>query len=319
MPAPTAPARSDLVVGIGKVSRNNGATTYITQDETEFQINLRESLANVMIGGQTIDKRWIEYTGEVTFNPDGRFTSAAIAQLFNDHANLLPGASIFGTADVPTVITGSDGAVHTLMATAFTGLPQLRLHPERGNIGPATLTAIIGSGKNWSDASAFYEVAGGGTFTDATFVSSDPLRQQFFGTLTGITGLTDFQARDGFIVDFRLSVNPIKVGGITRDFKFAGLEVMVRCIPAKPSTAELMAALKVTAASAGLTGRALFSQAVALTLTGSDGIAHVTIPKASIVTGGFAFSGEKLRTGEIAFYASRNYTSGAQQALYTIA
>lgn len=324
MAAPTAPARSDLITGIGKISRNDGTTTYVSQDESEFSINLRESLANIMIGGQTIDKRWIEYTAELQFNPDGRLTAAALAQFWNNQSNLLPGASIFGmpgtpATDVPTVVTGSDLDVHTLCNTAITGMPSLRLHPERGAIGPVTLTAIIGNSKNWTDTNAFYEKTGSGTFTDSTWVPSDPLRQQYSCAYGAVAGLTDFQGQDGFTVDFRLGVSPVKVGGITRDMKFGSLEVMVRCIPAKPTTAQLLTALKVDAASAGLTGRALYSQAAALTLTGSDGTAHVTIPKASIYTGGFTFSGEKLRTGEIAFYACRNYATGAQAALYTIA
>jgi hypothetical protein len=320
MAAPTAPARSDLIVGIGKLSRNDATTTYITQDEREFSINLKESLANVMIGGQTIDKRWIQYTAEATINPDGRMTAAAIAQFWNNYSNMLPGADIFGSADVPAIITGSDGAIHTLKATAWTGLPSLRLHPEQGAIGPATLTAIIGSGKNWTDADAFYEVTTGGTFTDATWISSDPLRQQYSAAFGAVGGLTDFQAVDGFTVDFRLGVSPINIAGITRSMKFGSLEVMVRCIPAKPTTAQLLTALKVDAASAGLTGRSNFSAAAALTITGpASATAVVTIPKASIVTGGFTFSGEKLRTGEIGFYACRNYSTGAQAALYTIA
>lgn len=323
MSAPTAPARADLVVGIGKVSRADGTTTYITQDEAKFSINLRESLANVMIGGQTIDKRWLQYTAEAVINTDGRFTTPAIAQLWNNMANVLPGASIFGqpgapATDVPTVISASDGELHTLKNTAWTGLPSMRLDPERGAIGPATLTAIIGNSKNWGDADAFYEVGTGATYPDATWVSSDVMRQQYSAAFTG-TGLTDFQGKNGFDVDFRLTVNPIIIQGITRDIKFGALEVMVRCIPAKPTVANLFAALKVPAASAALTGRSLFASANSLVLTGSDGTAHLTIPKANIYTGKFTFSGDELRTGEIAFWACRNYATGVQQALYTVA
>ncbi len=324
MAAPTAPDRSDLIVGIGKVSRAASAGTYVSQDESEFSIQLRETLSDIRIGGQTIDKRWIQYIAELTFNPDGRMTAPALLLFWNDYANKFPGDTIYGytgavNTDVPTVVTGSDGAVHTIMASAITGMPSLRLHPERGAIGPATITGIIGSAKNWTTASAFYEVTGAGTFTDATWVPSDPLRCQYSAAYGSVTGLTDFQMQDGWTIDFRLSAAPTNVQGITRDMKFTGLEVMARGIPAKPTTAQLLTALKVDAASAGLTGRSLFTQAQNLVITGSDAVAHVTIPKASIYTGQFAFSGERLRTGEIAFYACRNYTSGVQQALYTIA
>lgn len=319
MATPTAPSRASLVAGIGKISKAASTGTYVSQDESEFSINLRERLSDVRIGGQTIDKRWVEYAPELRFNPDGRLTAPALLLFWNDYANLLPGASIFGSSDVPTVVIGSDGAIHTLKATAVTGMPSIILHPEKAMIGPCTISAIIGSAKNWTDTDALYEVTTGGTFTDSTWVPSDPLRQQYSAAYGTVTGLADFQMQDGWTIDFRLSSRPIIVDGITRDVKFTGLEVMARGIPASPTTANLLAALQVTAATAGLTGRSLFAGANSLIITGSDGTAHVTIPKASIYTGAFTFSGEKLRTGEIAFYASRPYATGAQSVLYTIA
>ena len=327
MPAPTAPLRSDLVAGVGIIRRDDGTTQLETQDEREFSINLRESLANVMIGGQTIDKRWIQYTAEVQYTPDGRWTDASKAQYWNNQANFLPGKSIFGQpgapdTDVHLVVTGSDGAVHTLFNTAITGMPSLMLHPENGAIGPVTATAIIGNGKNWTDASAFYEVSGGGSFAysgSPTWTPSDVLRQQYSANFSGVSGMGDFQAVDGFKVDFRLSVGETKIGGITRDMKFTSLEVVVRCIPAKPTTAQLLASLAVNSANARLTGASHYANAHSLVITGSDGTTSVTIPKCAVVTGAFAFSGEKLRTGEIQFYGCRNYSAGSQVALYTIA
>jgi hypothetical protein len=320
MAAPTAPARSDLIVGIGKVYRDDGTTQFVTYDETEFSIQLKEKLSDVIIGGQTIDKRWIEYTAELTFNPDGRKTAAALAQFWNNYATFSPGQSIYTATDRTTIATGSDGAVHTLAATAITGMPSLRLHPEKGAIGSATITGIIGSGKNWSEASSFYDLGSGGTFTDATFTPSDVLRQQYSAAFAGVSGMTDFQAQDGFQVDFRLGTAPTPVGGITRDMKFKSLEVMVRCIPAKPNTANILAALYATPATGRLTGASNYATSASLVITGSDGTTTVTIPKCALVTGGFNFSGEKLRTGEIAFYACRPTTGGSiATALYTIA
>lgn len=325
----TAPTRASLIAGIGKVSRAASTGTYVSQDESEFNINLREKLSDVRIGGQTIDKRWIEYLAELTFNPDGRMTAPAVLMFWNDFNNLIPGASIFGSADVPTVVTGSDGAIHTLAATAVTGIPSLRLHPEKGAIGPATITGIIGSAKDWSDASSFYDVTTGGTFTDTTWVPSDVLRQQYSAAYSGTvaTGLSDFQMQDGWTIDFRLKTAPTVVQGITRDMKFTGLEVMARGIPVGPTTAQIQAALYAQSGHARKTGGSHYSTAGDLVITGANSTAHVTIPKASIYTGGFAFSGEKLRNGEVAFYACRPFatwdsysvTSGAQNALYKIA
>lgn len=315
----TAPTRASLIAGIGKLSRAASSGTYVSQTETEFQIALKEVLSDVRIGGQTIEKKWIEYTAELQFPPDGRLTAPSLLLFWNDYANLLPGASIYGATDIPLIVTGSDTAVHTLKCSALTGMPSIILHPERAAIGQATFTGIIGSAKDWTATDAFYEVTGSGTYTDSTWVPSDPLRQQYSAAYGAIAGLTDFQAVDGWQIDFRLSLAVTKVQGITRDMKFTGLEVMARCQPADSTTAQIIAALKVPAASAGATGRSLFTAAQNLVITGADAVAHVTIPKASIYTGAFNFSGERLRVGEVAFYACRNYASGVQSALYTIA
>lgn len=317
----TAPTRASLVAGIGKVSRAASSGTYVSQDETEFSIQLRETLADVKIGGQTVDKRWVEYLAELQFNPDGRLTAPSLLLFWNDFANLLPGVSIFGASDVPTTVTGSDGATHMLAASAITGMPSLRLHPERGAIGPATITGIIGSAKDWSQASSFYDVGSGGTFADSTWVPSDVLRQQYSAAYSGAVngGLTDFQMQDGWTIDFRLGLAPIKVQGITRDMKFTSLEVMARGIPVGATTAQILAALYAQSGHARATGGSHFATSGSLVITGADAVAHVTIPKASIYTGAFTFSGEKLRNGEVAFYACRNYASGVQAALYAIA
>lgn len=315
----TAPSRASLIAGIGKLSRAASSGTYISQSETEFTIALKEKLSDIKIGGQTIDKRWIEYNAECQFVGDGRLTAPGLLLFWNDYANLLPGASVYGSTDVPLIATGSDGAIHTVMASALTSMPSIILHPERAAIGSATFTGIIGSALDWTAASSFYEVTTGGTYTDATWVPSDPLRQQYSAAYGAVTGLTDFQAVDGWTIDFRLSLSPIVVQGITRDMKFSGLEVMARCQPAGLTTANALAALKANTANAGATGRSLFSAGQNLVITGADGTAHVTIPKASIYNGQFTFSGEKLRVGEVAFYACRNYATGAQSALYTIA
>lgn len=316
----TAPTRASLITGVGKVSRAASSGTYVSQAETDFDIRLREKLSDVRLGGQTVDKRWIEYIAELTFNPDGRLTAPALLLFWNDNANLLPGQSLLGTTDIPTVVTGSDAAVHTIKATALTSMPSILLHPEKAAIGPATITGIIGSAKDWTSSDAFYEVAAsGGTFADSTWIPSDPLRQQYSAAYGAITGLTDFQMQDGWTIDFRLGYSPVVVQGITRDLKFTSLEVMARGIPVGPTTAQLFAALKVDAASAGATGRSLYTAAQNLVITGADGTAHVTIPKATLYSGAFTFSGSRLRNGEVAFYACRNYSTGAQQALYTIA
>lgn len=308
--------RAQLIVGVPKIVRD----TYVSHSQTDATITLQEALSPVNVGGQEIDKRFLEYIAKLTFQPDGRFPSALVT-LLNSLATLKPGASGFGSSDTPTVVTGSDGATHTLASSGLIDSWEMDFHPDRNLINALTLTGIIGTGKVLSDASSLYDVGSGGTYEDSTFTHASVIRQQYTGALSGVTGLTSIEAQDGFKVSFTPQFEALKVAGVTRDFKFKGMGVMVRFIPAGATTAaNILDALQADSGSARKPGGSLHASAASFTLTGADSVVYLTIPKATPSRGQFDFSSIKLRTGEIALYGCRPATSGdLSTALYTLA
>lgn len=310
-----SPTRAQLIVGVPKIARNS----WVTHCSEDAVINIGEKHTPVMLHGQEIDKRFLEYLPSIQFKPDGRLPSALVT-LLNQWNNSLPGTSGMTAADVPTVVTGSDGAVHTFAATNLIEPWTMEFHPERNLIDSLTLTAVLGTGLDLSGANSLYDVTGSGTFADSTFTQALVLRQQYTGALAGVTGLTAIEAQDGFKVEFQPKFNAVVSAGVTRDFKLAGFNLLVRFIPAGAATTQnILDALQADSGSTRKVGGSLHAGAAAFTLTGADSIVYLTVPKMNLYTGQFEFSNIKLRTGEIGLYASRDFSAGAQSALYTIA
>lgn len=308
--------RAQLIVGVPKIVRGS----YITHSAQDAVIAMNERLTSVTLAGQEIDKRFLEYLPSVTFAPDGRFPSELVT-LLNQWSNALPGASGFGASDTPTVVTGSDGAVHTLAATNWVDPVEMDFHPDRNLIRQLIIRSVLATGLDLSGAGSLYDVTGAGTYTDTGFTQAGIIRQQYTGALSGVTGLTSIEAQDGFKVSFTPQFEPIKIAGVTRDYKFKGMGVMVRFIPAgAATTANILDALQADSGSTRKPGGSLHAGAASFTLTGADSVVYLTIPKATPYRGQFDFSATKLRTGEIALYGCRPATTGdLSTALYTLA
>lgn len=307
--------RAQLIVGVPKIVRS----TFVTHCTDDAVISMGEKHSPVMLHGQEIDKRFLEYLPSVKFKPDGRL-STGLVTLLNQWNNSLPGSSGFTASDVPTVVTGSDGAVHTLAATNLIEPWTMDFHPDRNLISDLTLSSVLATGLDLSTSASLYDVTAGGTFADTTFTQAGVIRQQYTGALSGVTGLTTIEGQDGFKVEFQPKFEAVVVNGVTRDFKFAGMGVLVRFIPAGAATTQnILDALQGDSGSTRKPGGSLHAGAAAFTLTGADSIVYLTVPKMNLYTGQFEFSHVKLRTGEIGLYACRDFSSGAQSALYTIA
>lgn len=307
--------RAQLIVGVPKITRGS----WNTHSQEDAVIDLGEKHSAVMVNGQEIDKRFLEYLPSVTFAPDGRFPSALVT-LLNQFSNLLPGASLMGSSDTPTVVTGSDGAVHTLAATNLIDPWEMNFHPDRNLIDQLVLRSVLATGLDLATSSSLHDVTSGGTFTDSGFTSAGIIRQQYTGALAAVTGLTAIEAQDGFKVSIAPQWSELPVAGVTRDYKFKGVGVLVRFTPAGSATTQnILDALQADSGSSRKPGGSLHAGAAAFTLVGADGITYLSVPKMNLFTGQFQFSHIKLRTGEIGLYASRDYSAGAQQSLYTFA
>jgi hypothetical protein len=245
--------------------------------------------------------------------PSGQLNTANIAQLW-PYASMAMGTEVFGDTDTPTVIHAQDGAKHSILASAVVKMPDLNFSAEDSAVGSVDITGVLATGKVPTDADAFYKIEGSSTFADSGFTSASIKSQLYTGALAGITGLTAVYAMDGFKVQFQTSIDlkwtPNKgfVGGTLKD-----VGVMVSFRPYGPTSAELLAAAGFQTAI----GSDVADEAVAFTITGADTTTIFTLPKATLVSAGYVFGVNEWREGEVGLVASRGFTTGAMDALWT--
>lgn len=315
------PNRSALVQGPAKVVFNapSGAITFHSQGPIAYTIGRRTLPITTEMHGQ-IDVRDQDVNLETSIKPEGRWSAGLISALW-PYANSPMGAALFSDTDRTLVLHGTDGALHTWTAAAVTKMPDLLFSPMGTLIGEVGFTGLAGNNLAWSAANRLLTIGTLADSVDATFTVAGIKVQSYSAVLTGLTGFTSFESADGFRVAFALQTSDQSIDsqGVYNKL-ITGVSVAVRCIPVGPTSAQLMAALKMQDTGAAR-GRSLDAGGVQLQITGADGINYLTIPHASIETGQFRFGAgtNQLRVGEIAIVATRSFSAGAQQALWTLA
>lgn len=321
-----ATSRASLVRGPSK-NTFNGGTAYSKED---FEINInKETLPITTSATGKSDERVIEVQVETSFTPDGRWTTAILDAFINPFANMIPGASLLTSADIPFVANGADGEIHTIQAACVTKLPDILLSAKKTLFGQLTIRGYRALGAGWTDADSLTALAGtGGSTVDATWNPANVVVQPYEAAWGSIAGFDAFDTQDGWTISFNLETEEIEVDSAGKiDIAFKSLEVMAKCVPVGPTSAQIIAASKYQGLSGanGMTrGYSLNNDGAGgvtpdLVITGADGATVVTIAAANIKTAGFQFGATKLRAGEIGFVATRKWVTGAQQPLFTLA
>lgn len=314
---PLTPTRANLITGPGLVTR--GTLVTHCKDAIKLKFNQRYADVRPMSHG-LIDKRLLGQDVEMSFTPAGYVNTTMIAALWGYFANLNAGASLLTTSDVPTTIKSADGT-GTIIASAITKLPDIILGPDQSFLGPMTIRGVVGTGMALSTPSSLFTYLSDAPSTVDTAMTAASFKQQAYttGTFAPATGQaqSSFEAQDRWTISFSVQTEDIYVQGNLRDIRYTGIEVMARCRPVRPTTTEYLAGAGLSAA-ATIPGRAQAVVAGSLAITGTDGTTVVTLPLASMVDGGFAWSTGELLQDEIGFFVSRGFSSGAQSALYTV-
>lgn len=318
----SSPTRQSLVTGPAKITYNS-ATCFTANDVaakfSEQIVMIKDSAHGIAA------RRTEEVVVEADYQPEGRWSAAIIAAYW-PYANTILGASLHGSSNVPVVMNGADGEIHTIIAAAVHKMPTITLSSTKTIVGAVTMKGVRGNAAEWSDASNLYSVAAtGGSIADATYDPGLIKTQGYKATWGSIAGFSAFDTEDGFTVDFNLQVAPIGTDyyGIL-DYRFVSLEVMVKCKPIGPTSTQVLASLiaQGTGAKRGRDTRYQNDNATVnpdLVITGQDGIAYVTISAPGVEQAGYRFGATTLRQGEIGFVANRIFTTGVQQPLYTLA
>jgi hypothetical protein len=317
--------RSALIKGPAKIVR--GALSVFTKEDFNVAISSEFEKTGTDVHGE-IDQTWKDTKVELTFTPEGRWNAATIAGLW-PYTNPVIGASIFTDTDTPTVIHCNNANLHTIIASAVTKMPEIIFAADKTLIGGVTITGIRGNAAVWVDADKLYtRAASGGSITDTTFTPSLIKKQVYYlswGAAAGEplvwapAGFETVYSEDGITFTPEVELGETRVDQLgLADMSIQRVGAMVKLKPVGPTDAEILAQLKVQGTSAER-GSSLSATGKQLTVKGADGITYLTIPNATLVTAGYRFGRNVLRNGEIGFVANRTFTSGASNALFTLA
>jgi hypothetical protein len=270
-----------------------------------------------------IEKRQDSHQVVVGMTPDGRFNAALAAALW-PYASTAIGSSIFTAADVPLVINGRDGRIHTVIAAAITKMPDLILSSTKIMLGSMEFTGVRKKNSLWSVADSLYTIAqtGGDSVWAAytEFTSTDIKTQDYTGVWGAQGGFTSIKTQDGWTISFDMSTADIQVDDSgTIDKRLTSVGVMARCSPVGPTSLQIQAAqlYQNTGAARGKSPGAL--PTTSLVITGADASTIITIPRAAMVSSGYRFGSTVLGDGEIGFVGQRVVTAGALSSMWTLA
>lgn len=211
------------------------------------------------------------------------------------------GARLCGTANRAVSIIGSNAhgfdftrCCLTKMATVYGGL-------GKPLWGEAEWTAFIGNGKALNAADAFMvENTTAWSQLDYPTTHQETLCT---GTWGAVAGWDSVIAEEGFNLSHELKVNPVKSGNITVDQKVESYRAMLSYLPQQPTTAQLLSALGLQGAGAGIgTRRSANAQdfivaGVGLSITGKS---------MGLNKGSFVFDNKLNRHGEFGMITAQS-------------
>lgn len=298
MPSPTV-SRSSLQRGPGSLMYGASLKLF-SQEDINAAVKIETWRPKVSTHGEGAP-RISDATGEISFTPTGRITSAIIAALYPaGFRNPVVGARVFPSTDTALLIHGVDQAKLSFPNAALTKMPDLTLSPKGTAFGEAMFTALIKDATARETAGAFYTVptaaAWAETFTDAEIIAVP---------YAGVWGSTAIPNEEGWKVSFDIAMEAIKVDGIgTVDYSITGVTAKATCKPSTMSAAALMAALR----PEGLMLGSSLRQGSNLVITGLSGGLVVTLYDAVMTEGPAVWGASASRSGEVTFEASRQLT-----------
>jgi hypothetical protein len=142
-----------------------------------------------------------------------------------------------------------------------------------------------------------------------------------------VPGFAAFDTQEGWTISFAIKTQEIETDAAGKiDIAFDEISIMAKCIPIGPTSTQILNAMKFQ----GLTlprgrGQSLQNDGAGgvtpdLVISGVNdaGATAITIGAAQLKTSTDQFGPFKLRTGEVGFVATRKFTAGVPQALFSM-
>lgn len=235
------------------------------------------------------------------------------------------GAGLYGTSDLPLVILAKNGDQITYHNTQLTKLPDLYLGiDDEIFAADVEFTSLIADGKNPEDASAYYTIATGQSYSDSTFALTNYKQQRYSSAWGAVPGFTAFQAEKGWRIRWNLGLDfnaaySSNVG--TYDAIITDFSGQASCMPInQPTLAQLETAANAGANASNVLGRLLSggeTTAADLVTTGSG--VSVTLKNAGIIEHGYVFGPAAQRFGEVTWETTVGFSAGTAAARAVIA
>lgn len=218
-------------------------------------------------------------------------------------------------ANTPLVVWTKAGVKHTWANAAITGLPTFNFSPIAPLFdGDVQFTVLGDSTKELTDAAAWLAVTSV-AFADTTFDETKSTNPRYLATWGD---WADIESEDGFRVQIVGSTSPKRVAnwGVV-NYTLTDLTAVCRFIPVGLAEGELYEMLQLQGADAILPGQSLAKAGDDLVI--SAGGISCTLSLAGPNAGAKRFGLEPLRDGEVEFIATRSWTAGVADPLFTLA
>jgi hypothetical protein len=302
--------RASIIRGPAVVTFN-GATFY-SKDDIKLVTELETFDIEVSAYGKA-DERVRNRKMTVSFTPSGAW--ANLSTLFPYGASAV-GSSVFGP-DTALSIQTLAGALVTFAAAALTRMPSITASAAKTLLGPLEFTCLGKDNTAWSATSSVYTVASN-PFTDSSFVESAIITAPYTVAWGSTAPWNALATQDGVTVDFDLSLKPVETDseGIV-DFTCEKLVVTARLKPVGLSEGQVLAALALQGGGAAR-GRSLNAAGQTLTIA-SGSSPSIVLNGANLKSARQLFGPASLRVDELAFVATRTFSGGAAQPLFTVA
>jgi len=296
--------RTTIVRGPCKIAYD-GATFYskggvtLTVNQSSFD---KQSDAYGLIGRGKTDMSVV-----VEFEPVGEIESLTV--LFPYGATTI-GAGIYGSTDKNLVIVATD-ATYTVFNAQITQMPSIRCTATNTAFGSVQFTGLFSNnGGNAGNIGDYLSVGAGGSIGTA-FNPALVIAGPYTGAYTDVG---TFFSEAGFDVSFDLSLTPIIVDGVgTVDMALANVGVSASFIPVGISPDEWDDFALNSAIGSELQNESF------QVVTESIGGLNLNMAAVQIIDVQRRFSPTENRAGTVNLVAKRTFTSGAPNALFTVA
>lgn len=312
--------RTALIRGPANITWNS--KNYYSQGDIVVKIT-KETFDVITSAHGLVDQRVSERVTEITFTPAGEWETSDFEALFPG-ATTIPGASWFGSSDLPLVIQPINASQNKITFTSANIVrpPQLILSSVKTLMGPVTFRALNKNAAAWSDAASLLTVAAG-TPSDTAFSAAAIKTQPYIGAWGSVTGFTTLHTIDGWTVDFDLQLEPFNVDAYgVLDMTFQRMDVTARCMPIGPTEAQATSALALQDTGA-IRGRSLNAGSADLVLSSlaaaDTGTTFLTLNSVNLLSADINYGMNTNRHGEFVWRTSREFSSGVVAAVFAFA